>query len=97
MKFFDEEKDRVEMQTSSLNKSSGSGVVRTVTNYVTGSVEAPNNVTKSGGYPAKKERHWKPCLACKRGWCHQSQCHISPNGDLHHLEQPPADRKGIKS
>ena len=36
MRFLDEEKERVERQTTSMNKSSGPGVVKTVTICVTG-------------------------------------------------------------
>ena len=43
MRFLDEEKERVELQTSSLNRSSGSGGGKAVTNCVVGSIVNPNN------------------------------------------------------
>ena len=43
MRFLDEEKERVERQTTSMNKISGPGVVKTVTNCVTGSISLPAN------------------------------------------------------
>ena len=48
-----------------MNKSSGPGVVKTVTNCVTGSISLPANAGENGGIKAKKkERQWRACLAC---------------------------------
>ena len=48
MKFLDKEKERVECQTSSLNRSSGSGGGKAVTNCVVGLIITPNQVTDQG-------------------------------------------------
>ena len=62
MKFLDEEKERVERQTTSLNKNSGAGAVKTVTNCVNGLIALPANA--EGSKTKKRERQWNPCLAC---------------------------------
>ena len=43
MKFLDEEKERVKLKNSSINRSSGSGGGKAVTNCVVGSIVNPNS------------------------------------------------------
>ena len=61
MKFLDEAKERVERQTTSLNRNVGPGAAKAVTNCVTGSITLSSFARNND---KKTERQWNNCLAC---------------------------------
>ena len=74
MRFLDGEKERVELQSSSLKRSSGSGGGKVVTNCVVGLIVNPNNDRNNradsspyNGQDSNRTRQWNPCPACNNG------------------------------